>query len=261
MSVAVAAVVGLTVLVHDQLDVGGDGGDGGDQIVSGPDTVPAGNGSTTPGERLVPGPGQVEVHGAVTTVQIADAVLDPRQVPTPLTITSERGFGNGGEVTTVTVDGEPSTIVWDGGRPFSLSSGGALLLDPVELTLVPAGLQAVLGRGNHALTPGTYQLDTPVAVGREGIATPRDGVTFEAVEGTLFEARGDASVIFGPDAPLHVVGPGTVLLGGTLEVTDAGGTHAETDLSTGIAAFDLTFTPDGAGGWTVDGVLDQTAAP
>ncbi|MGH9276129.1 MAG: hypothetical protein ACRDZU_15915 [Acidimicrobiales bacterium] len=254
MSVALAAVVGLTVLVHDQLDVGGDGGD---QIVSGPGTVPAG----TDGDVLVPGPGQVQVPGAVTAVLIADAVLDPREVPTPLAITSERGFGNGGEVTTVKVDGESSTIVWDGGRPFSLSSGGALLLDPVDLALTPAGLQAVLGRGNHALTPGTYQLDTPVAVGHEGIATPRDAVTFEAVEGTLFEARGDASVVFGPDAPRRFVGPGKVLLGGTFEVTDAGGTHAETALQTGTAAFDLTFTPDGAGGWTVDGIVDQATAP
>jgi len=259
MSVALAVVVGLTVLVHDQIDVGGDGGD---QIVSGAGTLPEANGSTIPGEPvLVPGPGQVEVHGTVTAVLIVDAVLEPRDVPTPLTITSERGFGNGGEVTGVEIDGAPSTIVWDGGRPFTLSSGGALLLDPVDLALVPAGLQAVLGRSNHALSPGTYQLDTPVAVGQEGVATPRDTVTFDAVEGTLFEARGDASVIFGPDAPRRFVGPGKVLLAGTLEVTDADGTRTETTVATEVAAFDLTFTPDGAGGWTVDGVVDQAAAP
>jgi hypothetical protein len=187
-------------------------------------------------------------------------VLQPREVPTPLTISSERGFGNGGELTTVAVDGEPSTIVWDGGRPFTLSSGGALVLDPVDLALVPAGLQAVLGRGNHALTPGTYRLDTPVAVGQAGIATPRDAVTFEAIDGSLFEARGDASVLFGPDAPRRFVGPGKVILVGTLEITDADGTHVEPNLATDVAAFDLTFTPDGAGGWTVDGVVDQPAS-
>jgi len=246
MSIAIVAVVGLTVFVNDQLDLGTGGGD---QIVS----------DTIPGE-VVPPKGEVEVHGTITAVLIAGAVLEPREVPTPLTITSERGFGNGGELTTVEVDGNPTTIVWDGGRPFTLSSGGALLLDPVDLALVPAGLQAVLGRGNHALAPGTYQLDTPVAVGREGVATPRDSVTFDAVEGSLFEARGDASVIFAPDAPRHFVGPARVLLAGTFEVTDADGTRSATSLATEEAPFDLTFTPDGAGGWTVDGVVEQAVA-
>ena len=262
MTAAIAAVVGLTVLANDRLDLGGDGGD---QVVAAPDgsTTDDGSDGTEPGEddpTVVPGPGQVEVHGPVTTVLIADAVLQPREVPTPLTISSERGFGNGGELTTVAVDGEPSTIVWDGGRPFTLSSGGALVLDPVDLALVPGGLQAVLGRGNHALTPGTYRLDTPVAVGQAGIATPRDAVTFEAIDGSLFEARGDAAVLFGPDAPRRFVGPGKVILVGSLELTDADGTHVEPNLATDVAAFDLTFTPDGAGGWTVDGVVDQPAS-
>lgn len=264
MVAVLALAVGVTVVVYDQLDVGGDGGD---QVVSGPgtggggedDPVIAGGGGEGP--ELVPGPGQVFVRGTVTTVLIADAVLQPRELPAPLTISSERGFGNGGEVTTVEVDGEPSTIVWDGGTPFVLSSGGSLLLDPVDLALIDGALQAVLGRGNHALTPGTYQLDTSVAVGTEGVATPRDSVTFDAVEGSLFEARGDASIMFGPDTPRRFVGPGTVLLAGTLEITDPDGTRTEESLVTQLAAFDLTFAPDGAGGWTVEGIVDQPAQP
>lgn len=263
MSAAIAAVVGLTVLVYDQLDVGGDGGD---QIVSGPGTVDDGGTTTIPGEpepepELVPGPGQVVIHGPVTAVLLVDAVLEPREIPTPLTVTSERGFGNGGELTSIEVDGQPSTIVWDGGRPFTLSSGGSLVLDPVDVALVPGGLVAVLGRANHRLTPGTYQLDTPVAVGEEGVATPRDSVTFVAGASSLFEARGDASVVFAPDAPRRFVGPGKVLLSGTFEITDSQGTRSETTIATEVAAFDLTFTPDGAGGWVVDGIVDQPTAP
>lgn len=264
MVAVLALAVGVTVVVYDQLDVGGDGGD---QVVSGPgsggagedDPVMAGGGEEGP--ELEPGPGQVLVEGTVTEVLIAGAVLQPREVATPLTISSERGFGNGGEATTVEVDGKPSTIVWDGGTPFVLSSGGSLLLDPVDLALVDGGLQAVLGRGNHAIAPGTYQLDTSVAVGSEGVATPRDSVTFEAVEGSLFEARGDASILFGPDEPRRFVGPGTVLLAGLLEITDPDGTRTEETLVAEVAAFDLTFTPDGSGGWTVEGIVDQPAEP
>jgi hypothetical protein len=246
MSVAIALVIGATVLIYDQLDGIGEGGD---QIVSGP-----GGTSGSPSQ-------PAEVHGTVTAVLIADALIEPREVPTPLTVTSERGFGNGGEVTSVEVDGEPTTIVWDGGRPFSLTSGGALRLDPVSVVLVPTGLLVGLGGGNHTIVPGTYQLDTPVAVGREGVATPHDTVTFTAGEASLLEARGDASIIFGPDAPRRFVGPGTVLLSGTFEVTDDDGTRSETAIATGVDAFDLTFTPDGEGGWTVDGVVALPAAP
>jgi hypothetical protein len=256
MWVVIAAVVGLTVLVYDNLDVGGDGGD---QIVSGPGTSTADG--ALPGEddpTVIPASGEAEVHGTITAVLLAEAVVEPREVPTPLTISSERGFGNGGELTTIEVDGKPSTIVWDGGRPFVLSSGGPLVLDPVNVALVPEGFQVVLGGGNHALTPGPYQLDTPVAVGQGGIATPRDSVEFDAVDGSLFEARGDASILLGPEAPRHFIGPGKALLGGTFEVTDADGTHSATGVVTAsAAAFDLTFTPDGSGGWTVDGVVEQ----
>lgn len=258
MCVVLAVAVGVTVVVHDQLDAGGTGGD---QVVSGVGLAGGGDEGPGAGPQVVPGPGQVQVRGVVTAVLIADAVLQPRELPTPLTISSERGFGNGGELTTVEVDGTPSTIVWDGGRPLTLTSGGSLLLDPVDLALVEGGLQAVLGGGNHALLPGTYHLDTPVAVGREGLATPRDSVTFDAVAGSLFEARGDASVLFGADAPWRFVGPGTVLLGGTLEITDGDGTRTEETLVTQVAAFDLTFTPDGAGGWTVEGIVDQPGQP
>lgn len=257
MTAAVAVVAGLTALAYNGIDLASDGGD---QVVSGSATT----GSTTPEGDDADGalaPGEVRVSGTVTTVLIAGAVLDPREVPTPLTITSERGFGNGGELTTVEVDGEPASIVWDGGRPFELTSGGSLVLDPLNLALTPEGLRAVLGHGNHAFTPGTYRIDTPVAVGRAGIATPRDSVTFTAIEGSLFEGRGDAAILFPPEAPRHFIGPGKVVMGGTLEVTDLDGTRTATAVTTEApSAFDLTFTPDGAGGWTVDGLVEQATA-
>src|SRR3546814_2676291 len=133
-------------------------------------------------------------------VLLTGAVLQPREVPTPLTVQSQRGFGNGGQITSVEVEGRASTISWDGGRPLVLSSGGPLVVDPSDVALVGDGMLLVLGGGAHALTPGPYQLDTPVAVGTEGIATPRDSVAFTAVEGTLLEARGDASIILGDGA-------------------------------------------------------------
>lgn len=251
-----AFVVGVTVVAHDRLDAGSGAGD---QVVSGPDGA-VGTSTTLP-EAAVPGPGQVRVRGTVSAVHLEGAVLDPRRVPTPLTIVSDRGFGNGGELTGVVVDGKPSTVVWDGGRPFALVTGGAIVLGPVVADLAPDGLHLVLGGGAHELMPGTYRLDTPVAVGSSGIATPRDNVVFEATTRSLFEAHGDAGIVLGPDAPRHLVGPGRVVLAGALELTDAAGTRAASGLSVDQAAFDLTLTPDGVGGWRIAGLVDEPTAP
>jgi hypothetical protein len=259
MWAVLACVVGVTVVAHDRLALGRDGGD---QVVSAPDgaVAPATGGGTTTAEAdptVVPGPGQVRVHGTITALHLEGSVLDPNEVATPLTIVSDRGFGNGGELTQVEVDGKPSSIVWDGGRPFVLSSGGAMVVAPVVTDLVPEGLRLVLGGAVHTLTPGTYRLDTPVAVGSAGIATPMDAVTFTATEATRFEALGDAALVFGPDVARHLMGPGRVQLDGALELTDAQGARTATTFSVELAAFDLTVTPVPGGGWAIDGLVDQ----
>ena len=257
MSVALLAAGGVTYLASERLDLGGDGGD---QVVSGPDgTVAPGTGDTTtttgPTGSVVPAPGQTQVTGVVTVVGIDDAVLDPRNVPTPLTVVSDRGFGNGGELTGVTVDGQPASVVWDGGRPFVLVSGGGLELDPVRVDLTPEGLRLTLGGGAHAVQPGSYELDAPVAVGTAGVASARDGVAFTADGSSLFEAKGDAGLVLTGDAPRRFLGPGTVRLEGTLEITDADGTRTVSTIEATSAAFELTLTPVAGGGWSVTATL------
>src|SRR5687768_9003310 len=103
MTAVLVIVAALTVVVATQLDRSGDGSD---QVI-GPDGTPGpGETTTTEGDpTVVPAEGQVLVSGAVTAVELGDARLDPADVPTPLTVASDRGFGNGGEITGVTVDG------------------------------------------------------------------------------------------------------------------------------------------------------------
>lgn len=257
MTSILAATVGLTVLVSTQLDARSDGGD---QVVGGDPggTVGPGATTTTADTPAGPGavaPGQVRVTGTVTAVHLEGAVLEPREVPTPLTVLSERGFGNGASLFGVRVDGAEVSVEWDGGRPFVLADGGALVLDPVTVDLTPEGLRVALGDAVHALTPGTYRLDTPVAVGREGFATARDRLTFEATADTTLEPRGDAAVILGPTAPRRLVGPGTVRLEGALERTDAAGTRPVRSIDAAEGAFEITLAPAGGGGWTITAVL------
>lgn len=248
MTAILLATVGITVVIADRLD---DGGDAGDQVIGGSET---GSTSTTTGDAVLP-PGQVTITGTVSALHLEGAVLDPRTIATPLTVVSERGFGNGADITGVRVDGAEATIVWDGGRPFELRSGGALVVDPVTVDLTAEGLRVALSSAVHAFTPGTYLLDTPVAAGPSGVAVARDAVTFEADERTTFEARGDAAILLAATAPAHLLGPGTVHLEGAFEVTDAAGVRPVTVLDMASGAFDVTVTAAEGGGWSIVATL------
>lgn len=241
MTTILAATVGLTVLASEQLDAGGDGGD---QVIGGPSSTP----TTSPGD-------QVQVTGTVTAMHLEGAVLDPREIATPLIVVSDRGGGNGAEITGVRVDGAPVSIVWDGGRPFVLASGGAIHLDPLTADLPPEGLRLALGGTTHQFNPGTYQLDTPVAVGARGVAGAVDAVTFEADDRSRFQAYGDAALFLDASRPRHLLGPGTVHLEGAFQVVDASGTHAATVVDAAAGAFDITLTPVTTGGWTITATL------
>lgn len=244
-------VIGFTVVLYDRLD---DGGRAGDQVVSGTDSADPADGGT---EDDSASSGLIEVAGRVTAVHFEDAVLDPRTVGTPLTITSERGLGNGGELTGVTVSGKPSSVVWDGGRPFVLSSGPGLVLEPATVDLIDGKLRYTIGGTSSTVVAGDYELDTPVAVGGTGIATPRDAVEFTAGRGSQFEAKGDAALVLPDDASHTFTGPGLVHLEGDLEISRTEGGQAASSLDLRSGPFELTLSPTADGGWTVSGQVQS----
>ncbi len=239
-------VIGLTVVIDDSLQriTGAE-----DQVVSGEDATT----TTLPREVDPSSRAALTVAGKVSFVHLEGAVLDPREVPTPLTISSERGFGNGGKITGVEVAGKSSSIVWDGGRPFVLSSGPGMVLDPSVVDLVDGQIRCALKGGAHGLRAGDYELDTPVAVGGSGMATPRDRVEFEAGSRAQFEGHGDAALQLTEDEQHTFTGPGLVHLVGDLVVTSEQGPQAASSLDLSDGPYELTFSPTEGGGWTVSG--------
>jgi hypothetical protein len=239
-------VIGITVVIDESLQ----------RITDADDQVVSGVASTTTTRARDVDPSSraaLTVAGKVSFVHLEGAVLDPREVPTPLTISSERGFGNGGELTGVEVAGRSSSIVWDGGRPFVLSSGPGMVLDPAEVDLVDGQIRCALEGGAHTLQAGEYELDTPVAVGGSGIATPRDRVEFEAGREARFEGHGDAALLLSEDQEHTFTGPGLVHLVGDLVVISEQGAQAASSLDLTDGPFELTFSPTEGGGWTVSG--------
>jgi hypothetical protein len=249
LTLALLVTIGVTIVVADRLD---DGGKSSDQVVSDGGTD-GGGALAGGGEDDVATDSSLPVAGRVTEVHLEGAVLDPRTVSTPLTISSDRGLGNGGEVTGVEVGGKPSSIVWDGGRPFVLSSGPGLQLDPVMVDLVQGDLRCFLADGAHSLKPGDYELDTPVAVGGSGIATPRDNVAFTADSRSLFRGEGDAALVLSKGDSHTFTGPGLVHLVGQLVITTEQGDQTASSLDLRQGPFELTFSPTEGGGWTVSG--------
>ena len=250
LSSVVLLVMGLTVVLHDRLDGGGSAGD---QVISGGDADALPDEDVTTLQDEDETSGDLDVSGSITAIHLEGAVLDPRQVPTPLTISSNRGLGNGGELVGVTVSGKPSSVVWDGGRPFVLSSGPGLMLDPLTVDLADGDVRCGLGGGSHTLRPGAYQLDTPVAVGGSGIATSRESVAFEAGAAARFEGHGDAALVLSKDGSHTFTGPGLVHLEGDLIVARLEGAQAASSLDLRSGAFELTLSPTAGGGWTVSG--------
>lgn len=181
--------------------------------------------------------GQAEVSGTLTTFTADDANGPPLSLP----IQIDHG---GATIEGAIVDGQRSTIVWDGGRPFQLSGSGAIDLGPTHVELGVGALFWPID-GIRLLTPGEYRVDTPIAVGAGGLARPRDSVTFTANEETTLETTGGATVLRGPQV-LHLEGPGSFTAEGTFSIKTRDGTRTATKVAFGPGSFVVDLQPDGA---------------
>jgi hypothetical protein len=242
----VLLVVAGTVVIHDKLS---------DDDSTTATTLPGDTTVTTSGA-----PGASTVTGQVTAVHLTGAVLDPRVLSTPFTMTATRGFGNGAQLPGVRVNGAISYINWDGGRPFVLSSGPGIQLDPATADLTPDGVRLLVGDTAEPFLPGTYRLDTPVAVGGAS-TTPveKDAVTFTVQDGdgAQLQPTGDASILLGDGGAVHLKGPGRVHLVGSFTVTVDGKRHSAKTLDLDAGPYDLVFTPASGGRWSVAGEVQS----
>jgi hypothetical protein len=191
--------------------------------------------------------GQTKLEGTLTRLAGGDVVGPPLRTPLQ--------FPAGGRATIegALVAGGRSTIVWDGGRPFALEGDGAIDLGPIRMSVERDGTATwALSDGVRALLKGRYVLRTPVAVGTGGLAQPRDRVDFTADDETTIETHGVAAGT--NPAALHLEGPGTLILDGSLTIRTRDGSRKVTHLEFGPGPFELELQP-GPDGVAVVGTL------
>jgi hypothetical protein len=191
---------------------------------------------------------QVEVTGTATGITVEGARFD--QIDTPLVVTTaERGEG-GGTLTDVEVDGEITDVAWTAGTPFDLRGVGGIQPQAMNLFAAPAGITIGFPDGSvNGLAEGSYGLESPVAIGRGGLARPQDAVAFEATVESTLVFHGGATTSIAP-RELSFEAGGRVLLEGTFQVRRPDGAVADAvgvELPDGAYRLTATPRPDGTG--------------
>jgi hypothetical protein len=189
--------------------------------------------------------GQAVVSGTATAIAVDADVADP--VPAPFTVDATHAA-----IRAVVVDGTRETVVWNGGRPLTITGGGpGIAPAPVHAELTADGMAITLDGAPRPLLAGSYATTAPVAVGAGGLATPRDGVAFTADAQSTLEATGTVRT---GRRNLRFSGPGRLSATGTFTVRTRDGERRVATLVFGPGAFELSATPV-AGGWAVTATL------
>jgi hypothetical protein len=249
----VGAVGGATFAVASALGVGDE-----DSVGSSDSPAITLPGETPPDDDAALLPDQVRVTGFATGITVEGATL-PR-IDTPLTVTvPDTGVaGAGATITDVEVDGEITDIHWDAGRPFDLRATG-LGIKPPDVNLFAAPTAITIGFLDgivNELEPGTYGLQTPVAIGSAGLGRPQEAVAFEASVESTVSFRGGATTAILPRF-LELQSEGRVLIQGQLTVEQPSGETVTLDqIELPAGEFAVKFTPRGDGtGYDVDALL------
>lgn len=236
----VLVVAGVTFAVVQALGLDED-----DAVAAGDDPTVVDPGGPTPTTEpeLVLAEDQVEITGVAVGLTVEGSTLE--RIETPLVVTvPEPGAGAGATLFDVEVDGLLSEVVWDGGRPFDLEGVGGIVPGSLNLFAAPTSITVgfVDGVANQ-FVPGSYGLETPIAVGRDGLAQAQGAVAFRATVESTVVFRGGARTSMLP-RELQLEASGRVLIEGELEVRRADGVSASaTIVELPAGAYRVEATP------------------
>ena len=194
------------------------------------------------------------VTGAVTTAELTGALDGAARLPLVLSVPSSGG-GNGAIITGVAAPGG-DTVVWDGGRPITLSGDGTVSVQPGPFRIADGNLFADLSGAAHPLAPGTYAVAGPVAVGDgRGLAMPSTETSFTASELAVLSGTGQVKGRL-PPGTWTVIGPGRVSLSGDLVAQTAEHSVPAVSATLEAGSHEVTVVVGDDGIVTVEAILE-----
>lgn len=198
-------------------------------------------------------PNQAEISGVVIALAAEAAVADP--VPTPFTVQAAQPGRTRAVISSAVIGGRRQSISWDGGRPLPIAGSGALELGVAALDVTPDGIRWSLDGQPRSLLPGSYSTTFTVAVGAEGLGTPRDGARWEADPMTVLRTREGAFIAL-PPRPLSIQagGQSTLSIEGNLVIRTHEGSRRVSSLQFGPGLYTVDLTP-AEGGYRVSALL------
>lgn len=198
--------------------------------------------------------GLTRVTGTLSTAELTGALDAPATLPLVLSVPAGGG-GNGAVLTGIAAQGG-NTIVWDGGRPITLSGDGNIAVQPGPFRVSDGGLFADLSAAAHALSSGSYTVSGPVAVGDgAGLAAPSTETSFTAGADGVLSGTGQVEGRL-PAGTWLLLGPGAVSLQGDLVSTTSDASVAVASAVMAAGSFEVTLTVGDDGVVTVDALLD-----
>ncbi len=198
------------------------------------------------------------VTGSVASADLVGTLDGAVSLPIALTVPAGGG-GNGVVITGVETAGG-NTIVWDGGRPITLSGDGTLAVQPGTFQVSDDGLRADMSGAAHVLSPGRYAVVGPVAVGDgRGLAAPSTQTTFTAGDDAVLSGTGQVEGRL-PAGTYLLLGPGRVALDGALHVQTSNAATTTSALTMENGSYEITFTVADDGTVSVEALLDGDVA-
>lgn len=194
---------------------------------------------------LRPGAGQVVVTGTVTSLEMGTAAADG--LAFPLTLEADEQGAGRAHIEPAIVDRKPGAVLaWDSGRPLPITGAGSLeFAGPVRLAIVAGQARWYLDGAARRMTAGSYRLGSTVAVGRAGLAQPRDAVAFDAGQKTTLQTAHGVYVVASED--VHAEGPSGLTARGRLRMEHPDGSTESVsgiDFRNGPLLVDLTREGD-----------------
>lgn len=207
-------------------------------------------------------PGQALVSGTVTSLSAGSATGPALATPMLITV-PVRGRGSAYIYNAIVGNQSGETIYWYAGQPLSILGNGGLVPGRINVTVNGTGSTWYLDGAERRWGPGNYQVYTPVAVGRSGLANAEPSVDFSAGPDTVLVTTGGATLQRPPMA-LHLIGPGAVQAQGNLTVRTRKGTFTVRAITLAGGQYVLDLTPGPGGQLSLEATLQgalQTVPP